>query len=178
MPKQVNPRRAKIHHTHSVSEWAEILGVHEYTIRRWIKTEALQAIIDHRPVLIRGGDLRTFLDEKNKRNRIKCGRGQMPCFGCKKGRAPASGMLDYFPQNTASGRLQGICGECETLMNRNTRKNDIERLFPDCNVTIQKCPNTLSGDAEHLLNVDFKAPARPGGNEQSKIIKFTEKRSA
>jgi Helix-turn-helix domain len=178
MAKRANPRRVKIHHTCSVGEWAEILDLHEHTIRRWIRYEGLPVIGGHRPTLIRGKDLRAFLEQRRERKRIKCGPGQMLCFRCKEARAPAGGMLDYFPQNADAGRLQALCSVCESLMNRVIRKDNIGRNFPKCTVSIQKCPSTLSGNVERLLNVDSGTLVRRRDSDAANFYKFPGKRSA
>lgn len=35
--KRINPRRAKKHRSFSVTELADVVGVHKHTVRGWLK---------------------------------------------------------------------------------------------------------------------------------------------
>ena len=60
MPRNLNPRLAKIHHSYTVEDVARRRGVHRNTVRHWVKNRG--ATIDQkRPILIQGRDLAKFL---------------------------------------------------------------------------------------------------------------------
>jgi excisionase family DNA binding protein len=109
MAKRVDHRRVKVHLTLTMEEWAERLGVHKRTIIRWVKQEGLEAIADKRPWLIRGSDLKAFLDDRASRRKRPCKTGEMYCFTCRSPREPAGGMLDYVPQTALSGLVMALC---------------------------------------------------------------------
>ena len=178
MPKRLNPRLIKIHHTRTVEEWAAVLGVHKNTIFRMIKNGGLEAITDQRPWLIRGAALRSHLEARASSRKIPVGRGEMACFGCRRGRKPAGDMLDYIPLNPVSGRLQALCPVCGSLMNRAIRFADIQRKFPDCDISITKCLRPLTGLDDNPVNCDKNASGRTVQSDHPNIIKFPKTRSA
>ena len=56
-----NPRLAKIHRNYSVEDTARLFNVHKNTVRNWLK-DGLEPIDDQRPTLVRGEELRRFLN--------------------------------------------------------------------------------------------------------------------
>ena len=42
----------------------------------------------------------------------------MYCFGCQTPRRPAGSLADYIPAGTASGKVTGICPECDRMMSQ------------------------------------------------------------
>lgn len=164
MGKRVDYRRVKSHQTLTPQEWADRLGVTKNTILRWIKADGLEAIIDQKPYLIRGVDLKAFLKVRKKSKRFDCKTGEMACFACNKPRRPVGGMLDYTPLSGVSGRLTGLCEVCLTAMNRMIRQADIAKKFPDCDVTITRYQRTLSGLINHHVKGDIRSPSDPPEN--------------
>lgn len=160
MGKRVDPRRAKIHWTRSYEEWARRLGVHRNTIARWAKDKGLEVDKDQKPYLIKGSDLRRFLEARKKQKRFNCGTGEMPCFSCNKPRRPAIGCLEYHPQSATHGDLLGLCEVCASEMNRKTRLVDIPRLFPEHAATLTGCQRTLCGSTERPVNGGFGRPSK------------------
>lgn len=60
MPRNLNPRLAKVHRTYIVEEIARRWGVHRNTVRQWNRKGG--ATIDKkRPLLVKGRDLGEFL---------------------------------------------------------------------------------------------------------------------
>ena len=178
MVKQFKPGRVKTHHTCTIAEWADVLGVHKNSIWRWIKHEGLRAVVDQKPFLIRGVDLKEFLENRAKRRKQPCGIGRIYCFGCRKPREPAGRMLDYVADSANSGRLRGLCPVCESWMNRAIRKPDIPVLFPECDVTITTCDLTLSHSTDHPVNGDILGSSHAIAEPTPNVIAFPSKRSA
>ena len=56
------PNRIKTHRIYTVWEAAEALGKHRQTIIRWIKEKGLIADTSQRPWLIKGSDMKEFLE--------------------------------------------------------------------------------------------------------------------
>ncbi len=160
MGKRVDPRRVKSHWTLTPDEWADRLGVHKNTILRWIRIEGLDAITDQRPYLVRGVDLKFFLQSRRKTKRFNCRKGEMSCFSCSKPGRPLEGMLDYTPQNKTSGRLSSLCDVCLTPMNLMIREADISKHFPNCSVTLTRYQGTLSGSGKHYVNDHFEGSSK------------------
>ncbi len=130
-PRRVNPNRIKIHHTYSVEETADLLGVHKQTVRNWQKT-GLTSIDDQRPTLFKGTELKAFLQERRQQAKQTCAADEMYCCKCRTPRKPAGDAVDYIPVNETSGNLRGICEVCETFMHRRTsitRLDELETIF-------------------------------------------------
>ena len=168
MPKRLKPPRVKTHYTLTIAEWAIELGTHKNTITRWVRDGGLAAITDKKPFLVRGQDLKAFLEARQGRNKIATGPGEMACFACRKGRKPALGMLDYLPATSLSGRLVGLCEVCQTPMYRAIRKAEIARKFPHAALTITGCSTTLSQQAEHPANGALGSTCLPAQNTSAK----------
>jgi excisionase family DNA binding protein len=168
MPRKINPRRVKTHYTLSIAEWADELGLHKGTIERWVRNDGLLVIADQRPMLIRGFDLREFLEARKAKRSAHIGPSQIYCLGCRRGRKPAGGMLDYFPQNQISGRLEALCPTCGTITNRFIPEADIPAKFPECEVTVKWCVNTLYRCADNLVNVGKPASGQTGSSTTGK----------
>ena len=117
MPKRVNPNLAKIHRNYSVEEAAALFGVHKNTVRRWIKA-GLPLCDDRRPALILGDDLRGFLQKKRQCHKRRCKLFELYCLRCRSPKRPAGNMVDFAPLSESTGRLIGLCPDCDGVMNR------------------------------------------------------------
>lgn len=117
MPKQVDPRRAKIHHSYTVAEVAALFGVHRNTVRNWIEAK-LPTIRTLSGVLIHGADLREFLMQRRARRHQTCPPGHMFCFGCRKPREAVVGSVEIDRHTTNSGNAHGVCSCCGARMHR------------------------------------------------------------
>ena len=112
---------------------AEITGVCEATVRRWIK-EGLPVMTDKRPALVLGCDLKAFLTNRNNRKTGPLGPGELYCCRCKSARKPAGDMLDYLPLSEQHGRLAGFCSVCETSLSRLVSVKDLPDWEEICDV--------------------------------------------
>jgi hypothetical protein len=82
-------RRIKTLRSYTIDEAATALRVHRNAVRYWIKRCALPVFTDHRPHLIQGGDLVSFLKGRREAKRQSCGPGQFFCL--KLSAAPDTG---------------------------------------------------------------------------------------
>lgn len=112
-----NPRRAKSHLSYTINEAAELYGVHRQTVRSWL-VSGLEPNDAGRPVLIHGTELNRFQHQRRASAKARCGPGEMYCFGCQTPRRPAGSLADYIPAGTASGKVTGICPECDRMMSQ------------------------------------------------------------
>ncbi|TRL35045.1 helix-turn-helix domain-containing protein [Rhizobium straminoryzae] len=115
--RRPNRRAIKRHYSYTSEEAAAVLGVAKGSVRRWLKA-GLPHIADQRPFLILGGDLRDFLDKRDKPKQ-RCGLGEFFCFRCREPKGAAGGLIDYTPRTVLSGQLSAICETCETIMHKN-----------------------------------------------------------
>lgn len=115
--KRLNSRRVKTTRAYTYEEAARLLGVHKNTVKTW-GCKGLEILAGGKPHLIRGIALRTFLDDRRKKSRIRCAIGQLFCLKCRKPQYPGGDMLEYQRINLVSGNLMGICPVCSTFMFR------------------------------------------------------------
>ena len=142
MPRNLNPRLAKIHRTYTVEEIARRWGVHRNTVRQWIK-KGLPTIDQKRPFLVQGRDLGEFLRARRLRNRRKCQPGEMYCVRCRVPRVPAGNLADYEPQTEVLGSLIGICPSCECLMYRRVNVTRLDEVRGELEVSVRRAQSHI-----------------------------------
>src|SRR5262245_42028754 len=161
--KRLNPRRIKIHRSYTVGETAALFGSHKNTVRTWLKT-GLQPIDQHRPVLIQGRQLASYIDARRKRRRQPCRPGELFCFRCRMPKAPAAGLADYLPVTPSSGNLMARCSDCGTRMFRRVSLSKLAAAAGDLQVALQQAEQRLTECAGASLNCDLEQEpdAQPG----------------
>lgn len=157
MPKRLNPARVKIHYSYKVEEAADLLGVHKNTVRQWINKEGLPVCDDRRrPILILGDELRAFIQSRQQARKRQCADGELYCMRCRRPRRPAGDMVDYFPETTATGRLEGMCPACSSIMNRFTGRAGLSRMQAILDVSIPRPLRHIGDRGTCLVNSDFE----------------------
>ena len=112
-----NPNKTKIHRSYTFEEVANLYGVHKNTVSRWIK-DGLPCLKERRPYLILGTDLKSFLQNRYKARKHKCGIDEMFCVSCRKPAKPALNFVEYVPFSESKGRLVGLCCDCGSITNK------------------------------------------------------------
>ena len=92
--RRPNARLIKLHRSYSVEDAARVLGVHKNTVANWLKN-GLRAIDDRRPIVIQGRVLRTYLEERHRTRKKRCGHGELYCLRCRAPRRPADNRAFY-----------------------------------------------------------------------------------
>ena len=124
-------RRIRASACYTAPEVAELLGVAIGTVRSWMK-HGLPCLMDNRPFLIPGDDLKTWLKDRQKRRRQKCQPDEIFCFGCRAPRRPLPGSVTIVPRNEKTTIIKGQCPDCGSTMNRGgsvARLEDARRTF-------------------------------------------------
>jgi excisionase family DNA binding protein len=138
-------RLVKSHRNYEVEEAAKLLGVAVGTVRRWIKTGALPAIVDKKPMLILGGDLVDYLQSRSRPG-PKMPLHQCYCFMCRRPRSPGLSMADYVPLTATKGNLRALCEVCTTEMHKVVALGALIQLEGILDLTIRQ-------DEPHLIDV-------------------------
>ena len=161
MPRtRINSRKAKLHRCYTVEETARLFLVHRNTVRAWIKV-GLPTIDDAKPALIRGADLRQFLEARRKMARRPCAPGTLYCFSCKSSRAPALGMVDFSACATGAGNLSALCEACGTAMHRRCRQDALGTILPGIAVRMVGAEGHIEERPNPSSNCAQKEPDRP-----------------
>ncbi|WP_155982320.1 AAA family ATPase [Xanthobacter sp. 126] len=142
---RINPRRIHMHLPYTVEQVADALKVHKNTVRLWIK-QGLPVADTHRPVILAGADVRTFLLERRAARKHPTGPGRFYCFRCRESVRPAGDMADLVPRNDRLGALQGLCPRCGALMHRAVAMTRWRVAASDLDVKILQGPSTPKRD--------------------------------
>ncbi|MEK7266025.1 MAG: helix-turn-helix domain-containing protein [Pseudomonadota bacterium] len=137
MAKRINPRRVKIHLNYDFAEAARRIGVHKNTVRNWVRSGELPAFTDRRPHIIRGADLRDFLERRQASARTKCPSNHLYCFRCRAPRTPQGMVADLATRLHGAGNLRATCAVCGGAIHQRCNQHRLSERFPD--VRIFKC---------------------------------------
>lgn len=132
---RLNPRLAKVHRSYTVDEIARLFGVHRNTVRAWFKT-GLEAIDDHRPIMIQGRALRAFLQGRRDRAKRPCRPCTLYCCKCRAAREPAPGSVVFETRMSGAGTLRALCATCGCRMFRRARESSLADIMPQIPVRI------------------------------------------
>jgi hypothetical protein len=151
-------RRLKVHRNYSIDEAAEVLNVHQNTVRGWLH-QGLPLIDCKRPQLIHGVALIDFLKRRRARNKRPCGPGQIYCLRCRMPQAPAANMVDYYARTTRTGDLIGLCPACETLIYRRISWPRLQEVRGSLEVQIMRPHPRIADGPSPSVNSDFQLGA-------------------
>lgn len=154
-----NRRAIKQHYSYTSEEAARTLGVSKGTVRRWLK-EGLPHIADQRPFLLLGADLREFLEHRAKPKQ-QCELHECFCFGCRRPRTAAGGMVDYIPRTALSGQISALCDDCGTLMHKAFSAAKLPLLERQAEVSFPQGQPCLVDMANPCSNDHFQKGPRP-----------------
>lgn len=155
-----NPRLAKLHRSYTVEEVARLYGTHRNTVRAWCKA-GLPMIDGHRPFLIQGEALRTFLQDRRDRAKRPCTPGTLYCCKCRAPCAPADGSAVFVAHAIRAGTLRALCAVCGTRMFRRAREDDLETIMPKIAVRIVKAPPHIAECTSLSRNCDERQDRSP-----------------
>jgi hypothetical protein len=150
-----NPRLIKIHRSYTIEEAARRCRVHRCTVRQWLKV-GLVASDGLRPYLIRGSDLRAFLQARRTRNKRSCGPGEIYCVRCRSPKRPAGNMADYVPYTDTWGHLIDMCPDCELIIHRSVNIVRLPQVRGALAVAIPKAHSRIGETANLSLNTHLK----------------------
>lgn len=150
-----NPRLAKAIRPYTVDEVARLYRIHKNTVRNWIKL-GLKTSDTKRPTLIRGSDLRDFLQTQRKARKRPCGAGELYCVRCRKPQRPAGDMVEFRAINATTGDLIGFCPTCECWMYRKVSAAKIMLICGTLAVTGSEALERIGQRTTPSVNSDFE----------------------
>lgn len=127
MAKRYNPNKCKINRNYTISEIAQLYGVHKKTVEGWLR-RGLKRIDNQRPYLILGRDLRQFLKDLRTINKRPCELGEIYCMKCRAPRIPEQGSIIFESESSRYGRVRGTCAVCNSPMNKYFRLANLAAL--------------------------------------------------
>lgn len=141
MPKQARINSIKSCWCYTPKEAANCVGVSVRTTHNWIK-EGLPVLASEHPVLIRGDDLRRFLQARRQDKKIKLGLCEFYCVSCRGNRKAALGLADlHITGNRA--KMTALCTACETVVSKPVACATIPQIRRTLDLTIKRDDATL-----------------------------------
>lgn len=135
MRRRYKVGRIKRLRTYSVGDIADTVGVHPHTVRLWLAA-GLPATDGQRPTLVRGEDLRTFLEGQRAIRKRPCPPATIYCVGCREPKRPAGDMAELIQISASAGNLRAICPTCERFMHRRVNVANLSIVCPGIAVTV------------------------------------------
>jgi hypothetical protein len=152
--RRPNPRLAKLNRPYTVEEIAGLFRKHPNTVRAWIKA-GLPTVDSRRPLLIRGRDLRAFLETRRESKRRPCRPGFIYCFTCREPRRPALGMADFEARERRAGKLKMLCDVCGGIMHRRANAARLSEILPGVEVRTERASPRIAEPNAPSQNRDF-----------------------
>lgn len=159
MARRYDIRRVKIHRSYDVPEVEELLGVHPRTMRQWIN-RGLPLIVESRPRLIHGSDLRAFLKAR-RASKQPLRPGEFYCLPCRARKSPDGGFAEYRPSSPTLGTLTGLCPTCGRIINRRVSLAKIDRARGGLEVLFPTPSPRLIDSPDLHLNTHFGRDVKP-----------------
>ncbi|WP_161973858.1 helix-turn-helix domain-containing protein [Hwanghaeella grinnelliae] len=123
-------------YTYSVGEVAELYGIADATVFRWIRDEGLKRLPGSKKYYIHSGDLRRFLERLNKRNKKPSSDGEIYCCKCRVPRRPSNNTIqaEDLPNGTIRVKAKcGVCGTGQFKVVSSKNWSETHPLYPDRN---------------------------------------------
>lgn len=146
MAKRLSARGIKKNQSYTLEEAAMILGVHIQTVRGWEK-RGLFVMRGQKPHLVHGEDIQAFLAKRDITAKTPLKPNEVYCLGCRQGVRPDGDLADYVVSGAGSGRLSGICPNCEAMAHRFVSTRSLPQIAPDLILAIQGAEESLIGSA-------------------------------
>lgn len=148
MKRKHNLRKIISKRSYSTEEIAELLGVHIQTVRTWRK-EGLNPIeAKSSPFLFLGSEIRQFLSNEIKKQRVKLLEGEFYCLRCRKAVKPKT--TSIIDRNIIIGKgkqsvfIEGVCPVCKLRLRRFSTLSNLKKEKKDV-VEISKPTQQLKG---------------------------------
>ncbi len=109
--RKYNTRLIKQTLSYSTQEIAGLFGLHKRTVQEWY-AQGLPRIDDRKPFLVRGANLKEFLDTRQGNRKRRCQPNEFYCFKCRGPHASWENVIDIKFLNEKRLLLAGLCVQC------------------------------------------------------------------
>lgn len=104
-------------------------NLHDKTVRAWIKSGHLEAILDGNKLLVYGAILKQFIKRRNKNRQRILALNEFLCFSCKETHVPFDNTIFAVTvQNNGSIMAFALCPNCAFEMKRLYKRSEISEI--------------------------------------------------
>ena len=133
MFKKYDHRLVRSYQSYTIKEICRLYkqqNLHDKTVRAWIRTGELDAILDGNKLLIYGAVLKQFLKNRNKSHRRFLGIKEFFCCKCKGSNAPLENtIISVTIQNNGSILAFALCPSCAFAMKRLYKRAESKQII-------------------------------------------------
>lgn len=119
MSKRVKYQLLRNYFYYNTQELVSVLGVSKSTVRNWVRSGLTSIKSGNKGPYYFGNDVKEFLKKRRAKSKMKTGKGEAPCFSCKKGRKLITSSIELIEtgkilgnKGTAQIQIKGICKTC------------------------------------------------------------------
>jgi hypothetical protein len=127
MFKYYNYKLIESNRSYSTEKIKKLIGIHEQTIREWIKEGNLECV-SKKPILIYGAVLKEFIKNKNESHKKTLNFNEFKCLKCKAISIPKDNQISIYHNKNGSIRATGICQNCNNEFSKLYKKNSINEF--------------------------------------------------
>ena len=153
-----NTRYINEKYIYSIEDVSIMLKVDKRTISRWI-SKGLHIESKSKPYLIKGIDLKSFLDKQNNQDKIITQPYEVACLKCRSSSKPLNNQIEIHLHNTKIIFIKAKCNKCKVSINKAQNINMIYKWVSIYEVLNKKQieallrlysnNNTISRDMNH-----------------------------
>jgi hypothetical protein len=121
MRKNYDPRLIMSYRSYKISDLCRIYKakkLHPQTLRKWINSGELKAIIDGKTILIYGAVLKKFLVENNSKGKRSLKITEFKCWKCKTIAPPLNNEITNLEEVKGYIKAYAICNSCGNKIQR------------------------------------------------------------
>ena len=140
MAKKLKLKLIKTRESYSTRRLAQTLDVHIRTIQEW-KTQGLKPLPNTTPLLFMGFEVKNFLQERQKTNKVKLQKNQFYCVKCRKAVSSKDNKVLLIETQKLIGKeqlsevvIKGNCEFCGCKLNRFSHIGKLPEIKESFNV--------------------------------------------
>lgn len=117
-------------YSYTMQQIADLYGIHEATVQRWVRESGLVHLQGTRPYLVHSSELRSFLSKLQGERKHRCKATELYCMRCQQPQHPKQGSIKASPCKNGSMKIKGKCATCDATMNRNIKAGEWGKKHP------------------------------------------------
>lgn len=126
---------------YNTKELVSILGISKSTVQNWVRSGLTSIKSCNKGPYFFGRDIKEFLKKRRTKLKFKTGKGEAPCFSCRKGRKLTTSSIELKETGKILGNkgttqilIKGICKTCGANCRKFSSSNKVGEFllhYPD-----------------------------------------------